>query len=185
MTHSLRDRLLEQNKPNPQLRDEYELAMRNLLESPLTPRRRVFTAACAAMSFLAAIPMALLTIQESGPIWMHLGLLLCTLAPISMGAILLSSMRRKAWQSRFHGPWHVAHLATFAWSFAALVLLKALASPAPQTLLPLVALAVLLVVGLGILPVILHRVRSSELAVRESLLRIELALVEGRDRAVQ
>lgn len=185
MTPSLRDRLLEQARPNEQLRAEHDLALRAMLESPLTPFRRVVTAACATLAFVLAIPMAVLAIQETGPVWMHLGLLLCALAPLNMGAILASSLRRGAWQRRFHGHWYVAHLAIFAWSFAALVLLKALAAPAAETLLPLIALAILMVIGLGVLPVILRRIQSCELAVRENLLRIELHMAESRDRPVR
>ncbi|MEQ8821747.1 MAG: hypothetical protein RLY93_16035 [Sumerlaeia bacterium] len=172
---TLRDQLIEQTTPDPRRKAHFDAAMQELLSPKLSPLRQRLTQVSGVVALILTLPMGLLFLQESGPIWMRLGLLLCTLAPLNMGIYMLSLARSRRYHRRVYGLWQVAHLTAFAWVFTGLVLMKALAAPDPAAMIPLLAFAGLMAVGLGVVPLVLWRIKRSELAIREQLLRSELA----------
>ncbi len=172
------DRLCELEPLNPQLRRQYEEALQSILARKLRPGARVFILGVTAVSVgLALFLGALALIHDELPPLARLALAGGSAFAVAWAALGAWTLRQGTW----FGKIQPTITAVLAWTFAVLLetCFLVLAPQFPDRYLGTVAilagLVILLGAGVGLLGT---RLQQTELAMRESFLRMEYRLAQ-------
>ena len=178
MKHDLGDRLSELEPLNPDFRAKYAQSLKDIFERKLSWTMKVFvgsvgTASIGIAIFLASVAFA----HPELPALAHLGLAGSAVFSLAWVVLCGWTLRKGTW----FGKIQPALACALAWIFAVFLetLFLVLAPLAPDPYLWTVAILAGMVILLGAgFQLIGTRVQNTELAMRESFLRMEYRLAE-------
>jgi hypothetical protein len=177
-SNDLGKRLSELEPIDPALRGKYEEALTGLFERKLSGPMKVFVAAVGLMSLGIAIFLASQVILHPElPLLAHVGFVAGVLFSLAWGALCGWTLYRGAWYVKIQP----TAMGALAWVFAVLLetLFLMLAPMAPDPYLWTVAIlaGMVILIGAGV-QMLGTRMQQTELAMRESFLRLEYRLAE-------
>jgi hypothetical protein len=177
-TNKLGDRLSELEPVNPDLRGKYDQALKDLFERKLSWPMKLFVAAVGLMSVGIAIFLGSnIVLHPELPALAHVGLAGGVAFSLAWAALCGWTLRKGMWYAKIQP----TAAGALAWVFAVFLetLFLVLAPLAPDPYLWTVAIlaGLVILIGAGV-QMLGTRIQQSEVALRESLLRMEYRLAE-------
>jgi hypothetical protein len=178
-------RLGELEPVNPQLRSQYEQALKDVFERKLTPVMKAFVGFIGVMSLAITVFLGIhAVVQVKLPVLARLGLAGGAVFALAWTALCGWTLRKGAWFSRIQP----TIIAALGWVFAVFMetLFLVLAPLAPDPYLWTVAIlaGLVILVGAGF-QLVGTRIQQSEMQVREAILRMEYRIAEIAEQIVQ
>jgi hypothetical protein len=180
---TFRDQLLAAEPLPPEVRDQLQQEIQNMLIKKLSTPKRVFMTVLAVADFAAAILCGSLVItEEKLPLLARIGLATGTLFALAWGTWFVRLLRRGEMNLRDDARW----MARMVWCFTLLmvifmVIVGATAEDRMKGVLMILQSFVFLI-GAAVYW-LTHRIEDAELNVTERLLRMELQMTEMRQKS--
>jgi hypothetical protein len=178
-------RLSELEPVNPNLRDRYEQALKDVFERKLSVAMKVFVGFIGAMSLVIAVFLGYnAAIHRELPVLAQIGLAGGVVFSLAWTALAGWTLRKGTW----YGKIQPTVAAALGWVFAVMLVTQflVLAPLAPDPYLWTVAIlsGLVILIGSGV-QLIGTLIQRSELQMRESFLRMEYRLAELAERIAQ
>jgi hypothetical protein len=184
MTHSpsFRDELLAAELVSPELRDQLQREIQNMLIRKLSTPKRVFMTVLAVADFAAALLCGSLVITETQlPLLPRVGLGVGSLFGIAWGVWFVRLLRRGEMNIRDDARWMARMVWCFTLAMVIFMVIAGMTAKDPMKGVLMILQSFVFLIGAAVYW-LTHRIEDAELNVTERLLRMELQMAEMRQQ---